>query len=183
TSGMGPVVLTGLAGASWVDDSATQGSSQGYTFTEQPRSHPFLYPLGPGPLARRAPRLIAPQGPSRPLGPSRPHGPVFLGPSRSTAPFPRPVAPPQPRFLGPPRPSSPSPLGPGPLASRAPRPIAPLRPVAPPRPRFLGPSCPSAPSPLRTVAPPTTPFPRPIAPLGPFAPRPIAPLRPVAPPL
>ncbi|CAI7874459.1 unnamed protein product [Closterium sp. NIES-53] len=40
TSGMGlvlegraPVVLTGHAGASWVDDSATQRSSQGYTFS------------------------------------------------------------------------------------------------------------------------------------------------------
>ncbi|CAI7792769.1 unnamed protein product, partial [Closterium sp. NIES-53] len=31
--GRGPVVLTGLAGASWVDDSATQPSSQGYTFS------------------------------------------------------------------------------------------------------------------------------------------------------
>ncbi|CAI7892130.1 unnamed protein product [Closterium sp. NIES-54] len=30
--GRGPVVLTGLADASWVDDSATQRSSQGYTF-------------------------------------------------------------------------------------------------------------------------------------------------------
>ncbi|CAI7859126.1 unnamed protein product [Closterium sp. NIES-53] len=31
--GRGPVVLTGHAGASWVDDSATQWSSQGYTFS------------------------------------------------------------------------------------------------------------------------------------------------------
>ncbi|CAI7891400.1 unnamed protein product [Closterium sp. NIES-54] len=31
--GRGPVVLTGHADASWVDDSATQRSSQGYTFT------------------------------------------------------------------------------------------------------------------------------------------------------
>ncbi|CAI7742642.1 unnamed protein product [Closterium sp. NIES-54] len=31
--GRGPVVLTGLAHASWVDDSATQRSSQGYTFS------------------------------------------------------------------------------------------------------------------------------------------------------
>ncbi|CAI7732173.1 unnamed protein product [Closterium sp. NIES-53] len=31
--GRGPVVLTGYAGASWVDDSATQRSSQGYTFS------------------------------------------------------------------------------------------------------------------------------------------------------
>ncbi|CAI7764586.1 unnamed protein product [Closterium sp. NIES-53] len=30
--GQGPVVLTGQADASWVDDSATQRSSQGYTF-------------------------------------------------------------------------------------------------------------------------------------------------------
>ncbi|CAI7882671.1 unnamed protein product [Closterium sp. NIES-54] len=30
--GRGPVVLTGHADASWVDDSATQQSSQGYTF-------------------------------------------------------------------------------------------------------------------------------------------------------
>ncbi|CAI7837279.1 unnamed protein product [Closterium sp. NIES-53] len=30
--GWGPVVLTGHADASWVDDSATQRSSQGYTF-------------------------------------------------------------------------------------------------------------------------------------------------------
>ncbi|CAI7838131.1 unnamed protein product, partial [Closterium sp. NIES-53] len=75
TSGMGlvlggraPVVLTGHADASWVDDSATQWSSQGYTFSlgsgsvswrstrsylwltylltdlgEQPRSPPVLY--------------------------------------------------------------------------------------------------------------------------------------------
>ncbi|CAI7764878.1 unnamed protein product [Closterium sp. NIES-54] len=32
-SGRGPVVLTGHADASWVDDSATQRSSQGYTFS------------------------------------------------------------------------------------------------------------------------------------------------------
>ncbi|CAI7828240.1 unnamed protein product [Closterium sp. NIES-54] len=31
--GQGPVVLTGHADASWVDDSATQRSSQGYTFS------------------------------------------------------------------------------------------------------------------------------------------------------
>ncbi|CAI7796563.1 unnamed protein product [Closterium sp. NIES-53] len=31
--GRGPVVLTGHAGASWVDESATQRSSQGYTFS------------------------------------------------------------------------------------------------------------------------------------------------------
>ncbi|CAI7805786.1 unnamed protein product [Closterium sp. NIES-53] len=31
--GPGPVVLTGHADASWVDDSATQRSSQGYTFS------------------------------------------------------------------------------------------------------------------------------------------------------
>ncbi|CAI7918196.1 unnamed protein product [Closterium sp. NIES-53] len=31
--GRGPVVLTGHADASWVDDSATQWSSQGYTFS------------------------------------------------------------------------------------------------------------------------------------------------------
>ncbi|CAI7807764.1 unnamed protein product [Closterium sp. NIES-53] len=31
--GRGPVVLTGQADASWVDDSATQRSSQGYTFS------------------------------------------------------------------------------------------------------------------------------------------------------
>ncbi|CAI7749197.1 unnamed protein product [Closterium sp. NIES-54] len=31
--GRGPVVLTGHTDASWVDDSATQGSSQGYTFS------------------------------------------------------------------------------------------------------------------------------------------------------
>ncbi|CAI7900911.1 unnamed protein product [Closterium sp. NIES-54] len=58
TSGMGlvlggrsPVVLTGHVDASWVDDSATQRSSQGYTFSlgsgsvlgEQPRSPPVLY--------------------------------------------------------------------------------------------------------------------------------------------
>ncbi|CAI7802760.1 unnamed protein product [Closterium sp. NIES-53] len=55
--GRGPVVLTGYADASWVDDSATQRSSQGYTFSlgsgsltylltdlgEQPRSPPVLY--------------------------------------------------------------------------------------------------------------------------------------------
>ncbi|CAI7886911.1 unnamed protein product [Closterium sp. NIES-53] len=31
--GRGPLVLTGHADASWVDDSATQRSSQGYTFS------------------------------------------------------------------------------------------------------------------------------------------------------
>ncbi|CAI7857901.1 unnamed protein product [Closterium sp. NIES-53] len=31
--GRGPVVLTGHADASWVDDLATQRSSQGYTFS------------------------------------------------------------------------------------------------------------------------------------------------------
>ncbi|CAI7890444.1 unnamed protein product [Closterium sp. NIES-53] len=42
--GRGPVVLTGHAEASWVDDSATQRSSQGYTFSlERPRSPPILY--------------------------------------------------------------------------------------------------------------------------------------------
>ncbi|CAI7848507.1 unnamed protein product [Closterium sp. NIES-54] len=55
--GQGPVVLTGHADASWVDDSATQRSSQGYTFSlgatlvtylltdlgDQPRSPPVLY--------------------------------------------------------------------------------------------------------------------------------------------
>ncbi|CAI7825561.1 unnamed protein product [Closterium sp. NIES-53] len=57
--GRGPVVLTGQADAFWVDDSATQRSSQGYTFSlgfelrcvtylltdlgEQPRSPPVLY--------------------------------------------------------------------------------------------------------------------------------------------
>ncbi|CAI7777051.1 unnamed protein product [Closterium sp. NIES-54] len=61
--GRGSVVLTGHAVASWVDDSATQLSSQGYTFSlgamaaqelcwltylltdlgEQPRSPPVLY--------------------------------------------------------------------------------------------------------------------------------------------
>ncbi|CAI7804452.1 unnamed protein product [Closterium sp. NIES-53] len=61
--GWGPVVLSGHADASWVDDSATQRSSQGYTFSlgamaaqelrwptylltdlrEQPRSPPVLY--------------------------------------------------------------------------------------------------------------------------------------------
>ncbi|CAI7892004.1 unnamed protein product [Closterium sp. NIES-53] len=59
--GWGPVVLTGHADASWVDDSATQRSSQGYTFGlgsgselrwltylltdlgEQPHSPPVLY--------------------------------------------------------------------------------------------------------------------------------------------
>ncbi|CAI7895243.1 unnamed protein product [Closterium sp. NIES-53] len=61
TSGMGlvlggrsPVVLTGHVDASWVDDSATQRSSQGYTFSlgsgsvlgEQPRSPPVLYQRG-----------------------------------------------------------------------------------------------------------------------------------------
>ncbi|CAI7837380.1 unnamed protein product [Closterium sp. NIES-53] len=51
TSGMGlvlggrsPVVLTSHADASWADDSATQRSSQGYTFSlEKPRSPPVLY--------------------------------------------------------------------------------------------------------------------------------------------
>ncbi|CAI7787676.1 unnamed protein product [Closterium sp. NIES-53] len=59
--GRGPVVLTGHADASWVDDSAAQRSSQGYTFSlgsgselrwltylvtdlkEQPRLPPVLY--------------------------------------------------------------------------------------------------------------------------------------------
>ncbi|CAI7842118.1 unnamed protein product, partial [Closterium sp. NIES-54] len=42
--GWGPVVLTGHADASWVDDLATQRSSQGYTFSlERPRSSPVLY--------------------------------------------------------------------------------------------------------------------------------------------
>ncbi|CAI7868709.1 unnamed protein product [Closterium sp. NIES-54] len=59
--GRGPVVLTGHADASWVDDSATQRSSQGYTFSlgsgselrwltylltdlgEQPRLPPVVY--------------------------------------------------------------------------------------------------------------------------------------------
>ncbi|CAI7785217.1 unnamed protein product, partial [Closterium sp. NIES-53] len=61
--GRGPVVLTGHADASWVDDSATQRSSQGYTCSlgamaaqelryltsmltdlgEQPCSPPVLY--------------------------------------------------------------------------------------------------------------------------------------------
>ncbi|CAI7733787.1 unnamed protein product [Closterium sp. NIES-54] len=52
TSGMGlvlggrsPVVLTGHAGASWVDDLATQRSSQGYTFG-----------LGSGYVSRRSTR-------------------------------------------------------------------------------------------------------------------------------
>ncbi|CAI7818665.1 unnamed protein product [Closterium sp. NIES-53] len=36
--GRGPVVLTGHADASWVDDSATQRSSQGYTFSLVPGS-------------------------------------------------------------------------------------------------------------------------------------------------
>ncbi|CAI7751469.1 unnamed protein product [Closterium sp. NIES-54] len=36
--GRGPVVLTGHADASWVDDSATQRSSQGYTFSLGSRS-------------------------------------------------------------------------------------------------------------------------------------------------
>ncbi|CAI7729422.1 unnamed protein product [Closterium sp. NIES-53] len=51
TSGLGlvlggrsPMVLTGHADASWVDDLATQRSSQGYTFSlEPPRSPPVLY--------------------------------------------------------------------------------------------------------------------------------------------
>ncbi|CAI7822924.1 unnamed protein product [Closterium sp. NIES-54] len=52
TSGLGlvlggrsPVVLTGHADASWVDDLATQWSSQGYTFSlgELPSSPPVLY--------------------------------------------------------------------------------------------------------------------------------------------
>ncbi|CAI7756206.1 unnamed protein product [Closterium sp. NIES-53] len=51
TSGLGlvlggrsPVVLTGHADASWVDDLATQRSSQGYTFSlEPPSSPPVLY--------------------------------------------------------------------------------------------------------------------------------------------
>ncbi|CAI7770522.1 unnamed protein product, partial [Closterium sp. NIES-53] len=42
--GRGPVVLTGHADASWVDELATQRSSQGYTFSlEQLRSPPVLY--------------------------------------------------------------------------------------------------------------------------------------------
>ncbi|CAI7811256.1 unnamed protein product [Closterium sp. NIES-54] len=52
TSGMGlvlggrrPVVLTGLADASWADDQATQRSSQGYTFS-----------LGSGSVSWRSPR-------------------------------------------------------------------------------------------------------------------------------
>ncbi|CAI7792713.1 unnamed protein product, partial [Closterium sp. NIES-54] len=44
--GWGPVVLTGHAGASWVDDSATQRLSQGYTFR-----------LGSGFVSWRSPRL------------------------------------------------------------------------------------------------------------------------------
>ncbi|CAI7798538.1 unnamed protein product [Closterium sp. NIES-53] len=43
--GRGPVVLTGHADASWVDDSATQRSSQGYTFS-----------LGPGSVSWRSTR-------------------------------------------------------------------------------------------------------------------------------
>ncbi|CAI7735896.1 unnamed protein product [Closterium sp. NIES-53] len=42
--GRGPVVLTGHADASCVDESATQRSSQGYTFSlERPRLPPVLY--------------------------------------------------------------------------------------------------------------------------------------------
>ncbi|CAI7737037.1 unnamed protein product [Closterium sp. NIES-53] len=42
--GRGPVVLTGHADASWVDDSPMQRSPQSYTFSlEQPRSPPVLY--------------------------------------------------------------------------------------------------------------------------------------------
>ncbi|CAI7796984.1 unnamed protein product, partial [Closterium sp. NIES-53] len=44
--GRGPVVLTGYADASWVDDSATQQSSQGYTFS-----------LGSGSVSWRSTRL------------------------------------------------------------------------------------------------------------------------------
>ncbi|CAI7832074.1 unnamed protein product [Closterium sp. NIES-53] len=44
--GWGPVVLTGYANASWVDDSATQRSSQGYTFS-----------LGSGSVSWRSTRL------------------------------------------------------------------------------------------------------------------------------
>ncbi|CAI7760750.1 unnamed protein product [Closterium sp. NIES-54] len=44
--GRGPVVLTGHADASWVDDSATQRSSQGYTFS-----------LGSGSVSWRSSRL------------------------------------------------------------------------------------------------------------------------------
>ncbi|CAI7912047.1 unnamed protein product [Closterium sp. NIES-53] len=44
--GRGPVVLTGHADASWVDDSATQRSSQGYTFS-----------LGSGSVSWRSTRL------------------------------------------------------------------------------------------------------------------------------
>ncbi|CAI7743005.1 unnamed protein product, partial [Closterium sp. NIES-54] len=40
--GRGPVVLTGHADASWVDDSATQRSSQGYTFSLGTRSSSVL---------------------------------------------------------------------------------------------------------------------------------------------
>ncbi|CAI7875499.1 unnamed protein product [Closterium sp. NIES-54] len=43
--GRGPFVLTGHADASWVDDSATQRSSQGYTFS-----------LGPGSVSWRSTR-------------------------------------------------------------------------------------------------------------------------------
>ncbi|CAI7737048.1 unnamed protein product [Closterium sp. NIES-53] len=43
--GRGPVVLTGQADASWVDDSATQRSSQGYTLS-----------LGSGSVSRRSTR-------------------------------------------------------------------------------------------------------------------------------
>ncbi|CAI7863443.1 unnamed protein product [Closterium sp. NIES-54] len=43
--GRSPVVLSGHADASWVDDLVTQRSSQGYTFSlgELPRSPPVLY--------------------------------------------------------------------------------------------------------------------------------------------
>ncbi|CAI7805879.1 unnamed protein product, partial [Closterium sp. NIES-53] len=43
--GRGPVVLTGHVDTSWVDDSATQRSSQGYTFS-----------LGSGPVSWRSTR-------------------------------------------------------------------------------------------------------------------------------
>ncbi|CAI7910611.1 unnamed protein product [Closterium sp. NIES-54] len=41
--GRGPADLTGHADASWVDDSATQRSSQGYTFSQKPRSPLVMY--------------------------------------------------------------------------------------------------------------------------------------------
>ncbi|CAI7858751.1 unnamed protein product [Closterium sp. NIES-54] len=51
--GRGPVVLTGHANASWVDDLATQQSSQGYTFS-----------LGPGSVSWRSTRLCSVLGSS-----------------------------------------------------------------------------------------------------------------------